>query len=175
MSPGAGKNMQKLKKCLPKIDRKKGRKKGGDPPRPGSSAAAFARPVGMQDSCSGRFLPWFRVCDLPTPPLQAECGGFCSHARRPPHSTKLLALVYVKKLIRILTVSARILTEPWRFLAESCLTKCNRVRKKQYQEIGNNYRKIRSKTSKSIELSKNASQAKKITSRNGKGTKKYRA
>ena len=58
-SPGEGKNDQKSKKCLPKIDRKKGGKKGGDLIRCWSSAAAFARPVGMQDSCSGRFLPWF--------------------------------------------------------------------------------------------------------------------
>ena len=45
--------------------------------------------------------------DSPTPALLAECGGFCSHTRRPPHSTKLLALMYVKKLIRILVVSGR--------------------------------------------------------------------
>ena len=25
--------------------------------------------------------------NLQTPPLPAECGGFCSHTRRPPHST----------------------------------------------------------------------------------------
>ena len=45
------------KKCLPKIDRKKAGKKGGDHPRPGRGSAAIARPEGMQDSCSGRFLP----------------------------------------------------------------------------------------------------------------------
>ena len=58
-SPGDAKNQQKWKKCLSKIDRKKGSKKGGEPDRPWSSAAAFLRPEGMQDSCSGRFLPWF--------------------------------------------------------------------------------------------------------------------
>ena len=25
--------------------------------------------------------------NLYTPPLPAECGGFCSHTRKPPHST----------------------------------------------------------------------------------------
>ena len=108
-SPGEGKNEQKSKKCLPKIDRKKGGKKGGDLIRCWSSAAAFARPVGMQDSCSGRFLPWFLTEGLHTPPLQAECGGLSSLTRRPPHSTRLLALTYVKKLIRILPVSGRTL------------------------------------------------------------------
>ena len=44
--------MQKSKKCVPEIDRKKGGKKGGELTRLGSSAAAFARPEGMQDSCS---------------------------------------------------------------------------------------------------------------------------
>ena len=106
-SPGEAKNKQKWKNCLPRIDRKKGGKKGGDPTRCWSSAAAFARLVGMQDSCSGRFLPWFLIEDLPTPPLPAECGGLSSLTRRPPHSTKLLALIHVKKLIRILAVSAR--------------------------------------------------------------------
>ena len=45
--------------------------------------------------------------NLYTPPLPAECGGLSSLTRGPPHSTKLLPLVYVKKLIRILAVSAR--------------------------------------------------------------------
>ena len=83
-SPGRPKNAQKLKKCLPKIDRKKRGKKGGDPPRPGRGSAAIARPEGMQDSCSGRFLPWFLTEGLYTPPLPAECGGFFSLARSPP-------------------------------------------------------------------------------------------
>ena len=58
--------------------------------------------------------------NLQTPPLPAECGGLSSHTRRPPHSTKVLALVYVKKvgqnlggfcqdLDRTLAVSGRIL------------------------------------------------------------------
>ena len=96
-SPGRPKNEQKWKKCLPKIDRKKGGKKGGDNTSRGSSAAAFARPVGMQDSCSGRFLPWFLKPIYCTPALQAECGGLSSLTRRPPHSTKLLPLIHVKK------------------------------------------------------------------------------
>ena len=89
-SPGEAKNAQKWKKCLPKIDRKKGGKKGGEVTRPWSGSAAIARPEGMQDSCSGRFLPWFLTIDLQTPPLPAECGGLSSHTRRPPHSTRLL-------------------------------------------------------------------------------------
>ena len=97
-SPGKPKNTQKWKKCLPKFDRKKEGKKGGDDTSPWSSAAAFARPEGMQDSCSGRFLPWFLTIDLHTPPLPAECGGFSSLMRGPPHSTTLPALSYAKKL-----------------------------------------------------------------------------
>ena len=37
---------------------------------------------------------------LLTPPLLAECARFCSHSRRPPHSTKPLTLVYVKNIDR---------------------------------------------------------------------------
>ena len=54
---GGSKITKNQKKAFQKSIAKKGGKKGGDPPRPGSSAAAFTRPVGMQDSCSGRFLP----------------------------------------------------------------------------------------------------------------------
>ena len=108
-SPGEAKNAQKLEKCLPSIDRIKGRKKGGDYKRRGSSAAAFGRPVGMQDSCSRKIFAMILGGNLYTPPLPAECGGLSSLTRRPPHSTKLLALVYVKKLIRILAVSVRTL------------------------------------------------------------------
>ena len=32
---------------------------------------------------------------LYTPALPAECGGLSSHTRRPPHSTRPLALIYV--------------------------------------------------------------------------------
>ena len=51
-----------------------------------------------------------------TPPLPAECGGFCSLKRRPPHST--LGLIYVKKLIRILAVSGRTLAIHGRILPQ---------------------------------------------------------
>ena len=57
--PRGSQKCTKIEKCLPKIDRKKGGKKGGDADSPGRGSAAIARPVGMQDSCSGRFLPWF--------------------------------------------------------------------------------------------------------------------
>ena len=110
--------------------------------------------------------------NLFTPPLPAECGGLSSLTRRPPHSTRLLALMYVKKLIRILAVSARILTEPWRFMAESCIRKCNRVRKKQCQEIMEIHQKIGPKTQKSIKMSKNDPRAKKVAPRIGKGAKR---
>ena len=83
-SPGRPQNEQKLKKRLPKIDRKKGGKKGGDADSPWWGSAAIARPEGMQDSCSGRFLPWFLTLGLLTPALQAECGGFFSLTRSPP-------------------------------------------------------------------------------------------
>ena len=106
------------KKYLPRIDRKKGGKKGGDGTSRGSSAAAFARPVGMQDSCSGRFLPWFLKRIYRTPALPAECGGLSSLTRRPPHSTRFLALIYVKKLIRILAVSGRTLAIHGRILPQ---------------------------------------------------------
>ena len=110
--------------------------------------------------------------DLHTPPLPAECGGFCSHTRRPPHSTKLLALVYVKRLIRILAVSARILTDSWRFLPESCLTKYNLVRKQQCQEHIKHHQKIAPKTPNAIKRSPNGSRATKIAPRIGKEAKK---
>ena len=64
-------------------------------------------------------ISWWGV---QTPPLPAECGGLLlrSLTRGPPHCTKLLALVYVKKvdqnlggfcqdLDRTLAISARIL------------------------------------------------------------------
>ena len=54
--PGRAENHQKSKKGLPKIDRKKGRKKGGEATRFRCGSAEGAA-QGIQDSCSGRLLP----------------------------------------------------------------------------------------------------------------------
>ena len=53
---------------------------------------------------------------LYTPALPAECDGLSSHTRRPPHSTKLLSLIYAKKQIRVLAVSGRMLAIHGRIL-----------------------------------------------------------
>ena len=106
----------KIKKMPSKNQSKKGSKKGGEPDSPWSSAAAFAQPVGMEDSCSRKVFAMIVGGSLYTPPLPAECGGLSSLTRRPPHSTKLLPLVYVKKLIRILAISGRTLAIHGRIL-----------------------------------------------------------
>ena len=57
---------------------------------------------------------------LQTPPLPAECGGFCSHTRRPPHSIRLHGAYiceeadqnlggFCQDLDRLLAISGRIL------------------------------------------------------------------
>ena len=56
-SQGKPKMSKHKKNAFRKSIEKKEAKKEATPPSPGSSAAAFARPVGMQDSCSGRCLP----------------------------------------------------------------------------------------------------------------------
>ena len=81
---GRPKMSKNEKNAFRKSVEKKESKKGGDDTSPGRGSAAIARPEGMQDSCSGRFLPWFLTIDLHTPPLLAECGGFFSLARSPP-------------------------------------------------------------------------------------------
>ena len=109
--------------------------------------------------------------NLYTPALPAQCGGLSSHTRRPPHSTKLLALIFVKRLIRILAVSARILTDSFRFLPESCLSKYELVRKQQCQEHIKT-QTIAPKSPKSIKNMKNGPRAEKVAPRIGKGAKK---
>ena len=98
------------------IGKKKAKKEATQPVR--GRVRRRSRPEGMQDSCSGRFLPWFLTIGLHTPPLPAECGGLSSLTRRPPHSTNLLALIHVKKLIRILAISGRTLAIHGRILPQ---------------------------------------------------------
>ena len=94
-SPGRPKNAQKLKKCLPKIDWKKGGKKGGDPDSPWWGSAAIARPVGMQDSCSGRFLQWFRDVIYPRHhSRRSAADSFRSRDPRRPLRLKVSKLLF---------------------------------------------------------------------------------
>ena len=83
---------------------------------------------------------------LYTPPLPAECGGLLllrSLTRGPPHSTKLLALRYVKTLIRILASSGRTLAIHGRILhqkmqrrpQETMVGKLQNIIKKYLQKL----------------------------------------
>ena len=75
---------------------------------------------------------------LLTPPLPAECGGLSSHTRRPPHSTKLLALIYVKKLIRILAVSGRTLAIHGRILPQRMQRRSQKTTSRNHENSSTN-------------------------------------
>ena len=106
--------------------------------------------------------------NLFTPPLQAECGGFCSHTRRPPHSTKPLALVYVKKLIRILAASGRTLAIHGRILPQKMQPRSQKTMSRNHETSS----KIDPKTQKTIKMSKNNLRAEKVAPRIGNGAEK---
>ena len=76
---------------------------------------------------------------LLTPPLPAECGGFYSRTRRPPHSTRLLALIYVKSFIRILTVSARTLAIHGRILPQKMQPRLQKTMSRNHESSLNKY------------------------------------
>ena len=76
--------------------------------------------------------------NLFTPPLPAECGGLSSLTRRPPHSTKLLALTYVKKLIRILAVSGRTLAIHGRILPQRMQRRSQKTTSRHHENSSTN-------------------------------------
>ena len=75
---------------------------------------------------------------LYTPALPAECGGLSSLTRRPPHSTRLLALIYVKKLIRILAVSGRTLAIHGRILPQKMQPRSQKTMPRNHEHSSNN-------------------------------------
>ena len=118
-SPGRLRNHQKSKKGLPKIDRKKRRKKGADPPRFRSSAAALAQPRESKDSVQEGACQVQRTSlkHASTPGGVRRIADRLREDRRTPlHSWRSHMC---GESIRILAVSASILSESWRFLVES--------------------------------------------------------
>ena len=107
-------------------------------------------------------------CDFPTPALPSEGGGFCSHTRRPPHSTKPLALVYVNKLIRILAVSGRTLAIHGRFLPQKMQQRSEKTMSRNHENSSKNGSEI-------TQIHQNDPRAEKVAPRIGNGAGKGRA
>ena len=75
---------------------------------------------------------------LYTPALPAECGGLSSLTRRPPHSTRLLALMYEKKFIRILAVSGRTLAIHGRILPQKMQPRSQKTMSRNHEHLSKN-------------------------------------
>ena len=75
-------------------------------------------------------------------------------------------------MIRILSVSARILNEPWRLLPESCPQNAIALAKHNAKKLSKNHAKIVPKPAKSIKIAKNAPRSKKLAPSTEKDAKK---
>ena len=78
-----------------------------------------------------------------------------------------------RESLRILAVSARILSEPWRFLLQSWLQNATAFANFNAKKFLKNHPKTAPKPSKSIKIAQNGARSTKLAPRSGKEAKKH--